>query len=108
MKAKTYIYISKDYVYKNRYEEILIRFSSILTYLTSNLNPRLVKEFRLAGIQHTPISHPQLFNILREEVKFVLFFYDTKDNDAIDLMRYCMLHTIPFFVVNNPIDDLEI
>jgi len=108
MKDKTYLYISKDYVYKNKYEEILIKFSSILTYLTSNLNPRVAKEFRLAGIQHRPIVHSQLYNILREEIKFVLFFYDTKDEGAFDLMRYCMLHTIPFFVVNNPLDDLEI
>jgi hypothetical protein len=49
-----------------------------------------------------------MFDTLREDVKYVIVFYDLEDMHAADIITYCALHTIPIMIINNPLDDLDV
>ena len=108
MKEKALVYISKNYVYRKKYEEILLRFSSLFNLVFSKFTTRLPKEMKLAGIKYELISKDYLYNFLRDKTSLTIIFYDLEDKHAQELIRYCTDHCIPFLIVNNPLDDADI
>jgi len=104
----TLIYISKKYVYKQKYLEVLNQFKNMFKYLISYYEITVLNDLKQNNINVELINKKYMFDILREEVKYVIVFYDLEDMHAADIITYCALHTIPIMIINNPLDDLDV
>jgi len=108
MKDKSLVYISKKYVYRKKYEEILLKFSHLYNIVFSKFSVQLPRELKEVGLKYELITPDQVYNFIRENASLVIVFYDLEDTYAQELIRYCTEHCIPFLIVNNPIDDEDI
>ena len=108
MKDKSLVYISKKYVYRKKYERILLKFSSIYDLVFSKISTQLSKELKQVGLKFNLIASDQVYNFIRENTSLVTIFYDLEDIYAQELIKYCTEHCIPFLIVNNPLDDEDI
>jgi len=108
MKEKALVYISKEYVYKKKYEEVLLKFIPLYSYVLCRFNVTIPKELTKAGISFELIDKAFLYNFLRDEASLIIIFYDLEDNHAQDLIKYCTKHSKPFLIINNPLDDWDL